>query len=310
MRKPRCFLAFSNLPSRPVRPIILFAISVSAALHQPPSFAQLPQITANLGGQIVKIEDGIDCLPNCTAEPITSYFAIPDKAHRFLGWDGACRDTIGPLCTLKPDQDFGATASFAKTRMPTSPTKALILLHDEGFKHTVWNEFVKNHFQNRCPVVYGGVILGEDSVNPDNKVHCYRISFGYYHSLSYGESSQGLQGSDQSQNHLAHKQMAYEIQAAVLGVLNRHPKLNFTLIGQNKAAAAAQAFLQTQTAGQGGITGLLALQEPGLNKTKATTSGTLASIGPAAFKLSATPEQDAKIHNALAQLTKSWWLSK
>jgi len=275
------------------------------------------QVADGSGGRIVSTPDNADCAPNCTIQTplqsVVSLFALPDKNYRFHGWDGACANTIGPLCTLRPDGNTRLSARFVKTETPEIPAKALLLLHGEGLKHSVWNEFVKHRFNNRCPVIYGGVVLGEDSFDPRNNVYCYRIAFGYYDRLTHTPTTGALQktGTDRNlKKRFSSKQSGYEIRAAVLGIESRHPDLSLTLVGQAHAALAAQSFLQADSTEPGEISGLLALQ-PSSPKTKhGVRSGPFKISRTDALILNANPEQEGKISAALAQLTKSWWMSR
>jgi len=289
---------------------------------QAAAFTLSIQVADGLGGRVVGVPGNTDCMLSCTIEAssqtLVSLFALPDKGYRFKGWNGACENTIGPLCTFKPSESVSLSARFVKTAVPQMPTKALLLLHGEGVRHTVWNEFVKQRFNNRCPVVYGGVVLGDDSLDPRNKVYCYRIAFGYYDMLNHSKTARGLQkvGDDRkAKDRFFSKRLGYEVQAAVLGVLNRHPNLSLTLVGQGRAALAAQFFLQTGTAERSEVVGLLALQQSSHDSSNDAVSEQLRSVAfqterSAVLKLEAEPEQDGKISAALAQLTKSWWMTR
>ncbi|MDP2902266.1 MAG: hypothetical protein Q8N96_04055 [Methylovulum sp.] len=268
------------------------------------------QVADGVGGHIASASGDMDCMPGCTlqipSQALVSLFAVADKDYRFQGWNGACVNTIGPLCTLKPSGNISLGARFVKTKVPKMPVKALLLLHDEGVKHTVWNEFVKQHFNNRCPVVYGGVVLGEDSYDPHNNVYCYRIAFGYYDMLNIAAKTlQDNASVGKAKPRFSSKRLGYEVRAAALGLLKRHPKLSLTLVGQARAALAAQSFLQADIAENSGVVGLLALQQAGHNGADA-----LDNLASPVLKLDAEPEQDAKISAALAQLTNSWWMAR
>ncbi len=269
------------------------------------------QVADSSGGHVASVLGDIDCISSCTfqipADALVSLFAVPDKNYRFEGWNGACINTIGPLCTLKSNENISLSARFVKTKVPKKPTKALLLLHGEGIKHTVWNEFVKQHFNNRCPIIYGGVVLGEDSYNPHNNVYCYRVAFGYYDLLNQSIAGKLLHhdANDGKKKRVSSKQLGYEVRAAALGLLNRHPQLSLTLIGQAQSALAAQSFLQADTTENQAIVGLLALQQSGHNATNP-----LDKLAFPILTLKADPEQDAKINAALAKLTRAWWMTR
>jgi hypothetical protein len=253
------------------------------------------------------------CTPYCTVQTppqaLISLFATPDKGYRFKNWAGACVKTVGPLCTLKSQENSRVTAHFIKTKAPQSPAKALLLLHDADAKHTVWNDFVKQRFNNQCPVIYGGVLLEKEPMVSANKVYCYRVSFGYYDRLKQSENlklaKQTISDSTPKKNsHRTH--FAYEVQAAVLGILERHPNLSLTLIGQGQGALAARTFLQSDTDLTTHVVGLLALQPA---HSTGTGNGYPATLPPL-LTLEAEPDQDAKISAALTQLTQSWWMDR
>lgn len=293
----------------------LFLSALLAAQPLPIAAVTLDvQVAGGSGGRIVSTPGDTHCAPDCTIQAppqsLVSLFALPDKNYRFQGWDGACANTIGPLCTLRPEGNTRLSARFVKTESPQAPTKALLLLHGESLKHSVWNEFVKHRFNNRCPVIYGGVVLGEDSFDPRNNVYCYRIAFGYYDNLIHTKTAGLLQktaDNRKAKKRFSGKQSGYEVRAAVLGIENRHPDLSLTLVGQAHAALAAQSFLQVDSAESDEVVGLLALSHQAKHSVRPVpfkTSRTDALI------LDAKPEQEGKISAALAQLTKSWWMTR
>jgi len=278
-------------------------------------------VADGLGGRVAGVPGNTECVSNCTIQAadqtLVSLFALPDKGYRFKSWYGKCANTLGPLCTLRADEDIRVGARFVKTEAPQMPAKALLLLHDERDKHTVWNEFVKQRFNNRCPIVYGGVVLGDDSFDSHNNVYCYRIAFGYYDMLNHGETARGLQkvgDTRKAKDRFSGKRLGYEVRAAVLGVSDRHPNLNLTLLGQAHAALAAQSFLQADTVERTSIVGLLALQQANHNGKDMASEKPRSEIfqaePTAVLKLNAEPDQDAKISAALAKLTKSWWMAR
>lgn len=268
-------------------------------------------VAGGLGGRIGNVPSAMECAPYCIAETsdgsLLSLFALPDEGYRFDSWEGACAGTLGPLCTLRPGGDTRLSARFAKNQASQASAKALLLLHGEGAKNTVWNEFAKQRFNDRCPVIYGGVVLGDDAYDPQNKAYCYRIAFGYYDLLQHGEAAaKGLPsslGDPEKPGRVPVRQLAYEVRAAVLGILGRHPKLSLTLVGQGRAALAAQSFMQADTAERKRIVGLLVLQEPrdeGESHRAARRAKNVSLL-----KLQAGPEQVAKISAALTQLAPS-----
>jgi len=273
------------------------------------------QVTNGLGGRIAAAPGDVDCAFNCLISvkmgAVSSLFAIADKGYRFQAWEGACANTLGPLCTIKVGGDAQLGARFVKAETSKKPVKALLLLHGEDARQSVWNEFVRQRFDDRCPVVYGGVVLGDDSHDPENKVYCYRIAFGYYDMLKQQAAPVGLEKSGDRQKTkktVPGKFWNHEIRAAVLGLLARHPNLNLTLLGQSRAAVAAQSFLLTNTVESSHVIGLLNLRQAG-QAFELTQPNADQAQRVTVLNLMAKPDQDAKISTALAQLTKSWWLN-
>jgi Divergent InlB B-repeat domain len=325
MRKFCCSPRVCNGLIRPVntvgRQLLLIAAILAAFPLNVSAVTIAVQVIDGSGGRVTNVPSNTGCQQNCiirtASETMVSLFAIPDKDYRFQGWDGACVNTIGPLCTLKTIEDSRVIARFVKSKSVHAPIKALLLLHDIGDKPIVWNEFVNQNFNNRCPVIYGGVVLAEDSFNPHNKVYCYRIAFGYYDLLNVSKTTMLgdaiLDGNKKNADFFG-KQLSNEVAAAVLGILNRYPQLSLTLVGQASAASAAQHFLQINTVVRADIVGLLALQRSGLAENAADHE----ALGHVGFKpdgaaylsLDANPKQVAKISAALEQLPKSWWIAR
>lgn len=296
----------------------LLCLLLAASPPSASAFTLGIEVADGVGGRIGNVPGNVGCTPYCVAqvpsEALLSLFALPDKGYRFQGWEGACAKTLGPLCTLRPNEDTYLAARFVKSQASQAPAKALLLLHGEGVKHTVWNEFVKHHFNDRCPSIYGGVVLGEDASGEGNQVYCYRIAFGYYKWLKHSETAKGIpapSGTEKKPHNIPTQQLAYETQAAVLGILARHPNLSLTLVGQAQGGAlAAQSFLQGKMAGHSRVVGVLALQTP-----KGKADGALRHTAwqpkhASVVELQATPEQAAKIGDALAELTPSWWMAR
>ena len=315
---------FNGLIMPANRIIRLLLVAAMFALFPPTVSAVMitVQVGDGLGGRVTSSPAKMGCQQSCTIQTFSdsglSLFAVPDEGYRFQGWEGACANTIGPLCTIKPTGDGNVSVRFAKTKTKATnvATKALLLLHGKGDKYSVWNTFVKQHFNNRCPVVYGGVVLDEDSVGPHNKVYCYRIAFGYYDLLNLSNPAGiiGLADSQNDRDNLSSKHLSNEVAAAVLGILNRHPKLSLTLVGQGHVASAAQVFSQANTAVRGDVVGLLDLQQRDASVTDVDVGGlentTFEDDQTACLSLDAHPSQGGKISAALAQLTKSWWLAR
>ncbi|MDD5276449.1 MAG: hypothetical protein PHR16_10260 [Methylovulum sp.] len=313
MKKYRYFLRFFKGLGR----LLLFAPVVAAYPHQSMAVTLDVRVADGEGGRVASVPGDMDCMPHCVIQAfpqtVVSLFALADKAYRFKGWEGACKNTIGPLCTLTAEENASVVAHFAKAKARAAPAKVLLLLHGKGFRHTVWNEFAKQHFNNLCPVVYGGVVLGKDSFDPDNKVYCYRVAFGYYDMLVQGAEARGLQVTETGGNTLddiAAGNLAHEVRAAVLGVLSRHPNISLTVVSQSSASLAALGWLGTDAAEHSDAVGLLALYDGDNTGLEPLQQGVL-PIGTAGLvTLQANPEQVGKISAGLAQLTQMWWTER
>lgn len=128
----------------------------------------------------------------------------------------SCVLSSSPSCSM--DQDHRA-----------QPSKVLLLLHEPGARYLVWNEWVRQKFNDRCPVIHSGVIVGEDSHNLSNGVYCYRIAF-----LSTLKVSPGG----------AHpKRLGSEIQAAQSAIMQRHPNSHFVFMAQGEMGRIAETWL-------------------------------------------------------------------
>lgn len=271
------------------------------------------------GGKIVGSENSTGCLHNCTlqtnSKKLISLFAIADQGYRFAGWDGGCESHLGPLCTLILKENIKVGARFVKTGSTSAPSQAILLLHDINEHQTVWNDYINQKFNSHCPVIYGGVLLGKDSIDPYAKTHCYRISFGYYKLLQHEMAAKGIltdrSPRDDRENQLPSKYLGNEIRAAILGILNRQPKLLLTLVSHGKATLAAQSFLLSGNEEKNAVSSLLALTSSELGKDKndklikPTQESTFGQIN--FISINANPKQGRKINAALASLTDTHW---
>jgi Divergent InlB B-repeat domain len=252
------------------------------------------QVHGGLGGAVATVPGNIECSQNCRIQQfpntLVSLFAVPEPGYRFLGWDGECATTIGPLCTFKLGNDTTVTARFAKAKANPEHAHAVLLLHGNAATASVWNDYAKQHFNNRCPVVYGGVLLEQDSYDKSSNLYCYRVAFGYYNALI--DPNKHLTKRSKG-NRLSNNYHAYEIRAATLGILERHPKLSVTLVGQGDAAIAARNYMAANTSERKHIEGLRTLAVPAI--TKATLQNQpfnqLGIHGQTALKPTANPKQ-------------------
>ncbi len=258
------------------------------------------------GGRIISVSGKPDCENECgndmNALQQTSYIALAEPGYRFTGWSGECSHFPGTLCTLNVTQDNNISAGFTKTQLPKLNKKALLLLPDPQTRPTVWNEFAKQNFGNRCPILFGGVIFGQDSLNPHNSVYCYRLDFGYFAQLGAdaGKSYAYPSGQDES--------ASLEIQAAVSAIRSKHPGISLMLVAQEHAGTAAQTFILDETPEWNDIKGLLIL-----TRQKTATGSSLQQEYTAqsstipVLNLQALPNQGARINAALTKLTQTWW---
>lgn len=301
-------------------PVWITVIMLSLCPQHASAFHVDMNVADGNGGKIVGSESSAGCTQNCTlqiySKKLVSLFAVADEGYRFAGWNGGCENHLGPLCTLILKENVKVGARFVKTRSISPPSQAILLLHDVNEYQTVWNEYIDQRFNNHCPVIYGGVLMEKDSVEPHIKTHCYRISFGYYKFLQQELAAKGILASrsarDNRENPLPPKYLGNEIRAAILGIMNRQPKLLLTLVSHGKATQAAQSFLQSGNEEKNAVSGLLALTAPG-DFGKAANDGLLQLNKESApghldfINIEANPKQGRKINAALASLTDTPW---
>ncbi|TAN46451.1 MAG: hypothetical protein EPN21_20420 [Methylococcaceae bacterium] len=208
------------------------------------------------GGRIVSA-GGVQCPASCAVaaqeQALVSLFAVADSGYRFDSWQGACEAAIGPLCTLAATPGTVISARFVQDHVEQGQTKALLLLHGANANYAAWNEFVKQRFNDRCPIIRGGVVLGGDSFDPGNGVYCYRIDFGYYATAPKAAAARAQDDA------ATLKQLGHEVRAAVLGILGRHPKLSLVLLGHDRGGQAAREFLLSNAQERGTVAGLLTI---------------------------------------------------
>jgi len=300
-------------------PVIPWGLSLLAACWLPmPAHAQefTLRVMENKGGKIVLPGQG-DCLAECKVlmpqAKVHSLFAVPAYGYRFAGWRGVCGDTLGPLCTLSTGQGTAASAQFKANESMPVPVKALLLVHGPGANVFVWNDFVSRFFNNRCPVIYGGVVLDDDAQNPANQVYCYRVKLGYYGRYFRGLDQQGIEGPvsglEQKQNPLAVEYLSNEIKAAMLGVLNRHPHSSWVVVGQGWSGLALKTGMQYDDGLPSHVAGFLALLDAAPRRRGKGDGGDLdegGAHGPF-LSLDASPDQTHKLNQALGRLAPTWW---
>ncbi|MDO9105549.1 MAG: hypothetical protein Q7U57_11370 [Methylovulum sp.] len=257
------------------------------------------------GGKIVLAdlsECETKCAHNIPDSDLVSLFATPEPGYRFQTWGGACVNTLGPLCTLTSSKDMEVSVKFVPSSFSENVIKALLLVPEPGVQTSIWNEFVSEYFDNQCPVIYGGVVLEEDAVNPNNQVYCYRLTLGYYSLFATNDTEQAL---TELPDVSMLKQINWEIRAAILGILNKHTQLSLTIVGQGLSGLAAEPLLADNSEAGATIVGILSLasqaklmQQQQYNKTRFAHSLTV----------NVRPDQDGKISAALTALTHAWWL--
>jgi hypothetical protein len=269
------------------------------------------EIVDDKGGKISRVENNYGCTGQCIIQTfpkkVISLFALANEGYRFVEWEGACKNNLGPLCTLTLNDGSKVSARFVKTDLPSLSTQAILLLHDISEESAVWNEYVKQRFKNFCPVIYGGVLLGKDSFDTRNHIACYRIQFGYYGHLYNGLLSQAgsnFQLSTKAKNHYFRTHLSHEIRAAVLGILNRHPNLNLTIVSHGHADSAARSYLNSLADERMYIKGLLTLNSNNsVTEIKNVLNPNNDEIdGLTSFKINAKPQQSRKINAALVNL--------
>lgn len=240
------------------------------------------RVEGAVGGQVDGLPDGGPCATECLAAVpgpvLASLLAEPDAGFRFAGWQGACEDTLGPLCTLPITTDAGVGARFAPEAEPVPDRQAVLLLHDEGDTPALWTRVVDRQFEGRCPVVYGGVALGRVADLPPEALYCYRLRLGYYAALGMSSDSGGAFGLPEWQS---------ELRAAVAGIKDVHPRLRLVLVGKGRAVAAAQGFLDTPSPERDAVVGLLAVASPATLAGQQGDTPTIPVVGEQAIAVSA-----------------------
>lgn len=274
------------------------------------------EVTGGTGGRVAVPGQG-ECLAKCgwlaRSSETLSLFAVPDPGYRFAGWEGECRDTLGPLCTLAADRNLETSVRFEPMDAKAGPVKALLLVHRPGGHASVWNDFVSRYFDNRCPVIFGGVLLDDDAGNSANQVFCYRIALGYYQNFLQIPEQPADQASSVSFDEATEMplyQLANEIQAALLGIANRHPHSSFVVVGQGLGGLASQILVQDVGDVAGPIIGVLALggQAPPQGQDGGHDgSYRFGSLPVPVVPLNARPDQNRKLNWALGQLAPAWW---
>lgn len=274
------------------------------------------EISGANGGKIGNIENSYVCEKHCQLQTFSknllSLVALAEDGYRFAGWEGACENRMGPLCTLKPDDNVKVGARFVKNHAVQPSAQALLLLHNANEKNSVWNEFIQQRFNNRCPVIYGGVILDQDSFDARSRTACYRIAFGYYDLLKVGMRLED--GLDIIENTFSKSPLGYEIRAGVLGLLSRHPGIHVTLIGHGEAADAALAYLKKTSSERKNVDALIALNSaaPRVEADRRTAEAIQLRdfAGVRYLKIAANPAQSRKINTALATLANAKWSAR
>lgn len=251
------------------------------------------QITTTPGGRIIDADNMQDCTANCVInspeQRLVSLLATPEPGYGFSHWEGACANTIGPLCTFVINDDNAVSAVFAtKDLQETMADKVLLLLHGPDSSYQVWNDFAKKRFDDHCPAIYGGAILSNDTL-PTDGVYCYRLRFGYYSAFD-----------NQFPDLLAEHQ-ANEIYAAIQGIYEYHPEFRLMMLTEQGNSASLQFFLQRKKSDSMPIQGILTLTRPGTT-TPETISSTNQATNVPMFRLRAEPGNEAKITNALGQV--------
>ncbi len=267
------------------------------------------KILQTAGGQVISVfgeSNHFDAMEN-----IVSLFAVPDEGYRFGGWENSCADTPGLLCTKRWGEHSKVSARFIKTTPPKIPIQVLLLLQNRENKPSIWNDFVERHFHNRCPEIYGGMVLGKSSFNPENKTYCYRLRFGYYDAIAGKNSDTQLNAVKDKLN----LKTTYEVSAALLGILNRHQKVTIAFIAQADTALATKYAFNNVKNAQLEVTGLVSLQNASFDNIDLSYAlqERPVTADTDCFKtitLSAKPKNVGKISKALAQLPKSWWQSE
>lgn len=271
-------------------------------------------LSSDDGGKVIQVlAENEDCTAPCATDAkqqnLVSLFAVPNSGYQFQGWSEPCAETIGPLCTLAWGKHTHVQASFVKASQTATETKVLLLISGSADSHSGWNDLIAQRFNNQCPVIYGGVVLGTDSVNPNNQVYCYQLRLGYY-AFANPNLLTAHSGSAVNLN-----EMSNEIRAGFLGLRSRHQHMNMTLITENFATFAAIHALAQNDLPELTVTGFIGLhQKDSINLLSQRGVDSSISQGgqymPAVFHIQAQPQQVQAIETLLDQLPDVWWQNR
>jgi hypothetical protein len=261
-----------------------------------------PQIILIPGGRVITFLGNSQPLPlDSPQENTVNHFAVADEGYHFAGWQNGCSTTVGLLCTQALGLHHEISARFSKTSVPKVAAKVTLLLQDKPNNPSIWNELA-GRFQHHCPEIYGGVILGDGPIKPNDLGYCYRLRLGYYDALSDNRNSQELEQHSDATTH--------EINAALASIVDRHQKVNMTLVTQgNMTIAVSRALLNNPIINLGSVdlvtleTKKVIRQPASQQKANTTQANDILNI----ITLHATPDQVAKITKILAYLSNARW---
>ncbi len=115
-----------------------------------------------------------------------------------------------------------------------SASKAMLLLPEPGETPYVWNEWIRQQFNNQCPLIRDGVVFGELGNEPGQAVHCYRMEWGANERYD-------------------------ELEAAWAAIDQRHPQTDLVIMAHGQAGHIAAAWLNQQEAANDPVYGLLVI---------------------------------------------------
>lgn len=135
-----------------------------------------------------------------------------------------------------------ALASSPSATPVTGPaSRAMLLLHEPGQTPFVWNEWVRQGFDNRCPIIRYGVMFGEEGYQPGNGVYCYRIEWlSAHHPVTVADSLD-------------------ELESAWGAIAQRHSQTDLIILAQGKAGSVARDWLDQRSPATHPVRGLLVI---------------------------------------------------
>jgi uncharacterized repeat protein (TIGR01451 family) len=170
------------------------------------------------------------------------------------------------------------SATAITTVFNFEPKKVVLLLHGMNSEPSTWKDFVSKYFNENCPEIFGGALLGATSIPNAQGTLCYAVRFGV-HDISGDPGLPDVFDGATSAKDWGIKEfgpallkgdfstfddLGNEVKDAVQRILEVHPGVNIVLVGHSRGGLAARAFLQNykDTVEAQPIVGLLTTGSP------------------------------------------------